>query len=271
MKQRNFTSIRAALDRLQSLIPEEYYDEDEMIEWMGHASRKINAYPQYEEAITLLQVENYTACLPKGLLQIQMVAYKVDDSLTDSELDDIKEIIQHNKESYYRGFIGSNFFINNFRPLRLSTTPFAKQIHCKECENLVVEDEHRYSVDPYGNIMTTFKSGPICISYLKQPMDEYGEFLIPDDRDYIDALVNFCLLNMWEKRFNRKEQGSQAMLEYYSSKWEIAYPKAKGKLMMPDIDTLENIRVNNNRLIPKEGQYSNFFGFLGEREATRYL
>ena len=127
----------------------------------------------------------------------------------------------------------------------------------------------RSTVHPNGTMTTSFKNGFVAIAYLQYPLDEEGNFLVPDDADMIDALTTYCMLRIWEKRWNMMEEGADSRMKWYSEKWKVLRPGVYGKFTLPSIDNLENIRTMRNRLIPVERQFSNFFGLLNVEESQR--
>ena len=268
----SWISIKTVLASISSTINPTYFREADIIEWSAEAAAKIDMHTQYEMDVKYLQVQDYRVCLPKGLIQIEMVAYKHDFTLDDEDLE--QDLLDETGASNFDDGgaqhltrFNSPWFANNFSPLRLSTSPFALGVHCDNCVNIDANCEHTYTVNPNGTITTSFQNGFICISYLRNPLDEEGYPIIPNNADYIDALTTYCLLKLWERRWNENDPNADSKMKWYSAKWTVLRNSATGAINLPSIDQLENIRQTRNRLIPKERRYYSFFGNMATEES----
>lgn len=247
-------SLKTVLSDLSSTLPSNLWNEGSAIEWAFQAVRKIGAVEQYDRDIDVISIEDYKGELPSDYYRIQLMAYKLDSSVSATDLASIRIDLAHDNDLYYTGFNGTSSFLSEYKPLRLSTSPFATSVHCTDCVNLVALSEHTYTVHPNGTITTSFQTGTVCCSYTKYAKD-CDTFLIPDDQDYIDALRSYIMMRIWEFRMNVKEEGSADLFMFYAGKWNIMRRSLVGKLKLPSIDELENIRQQRNRLIVKERDY----------------
>jgi len=248
-------TINTVLSDLAMTIPSQHWNESYAKEWAFQAVRKIGCVEQYDRDIDLIQITNYKGELPEDYYRLQLLAYKLDiDELTSADLADIREELNHDNDLYYTGFNGTSAFFSQYKPLRLATSPFAISVHCSDCVNLYSISEHTYTVHPNGTITTSFQNGSVCVSYLKYARD-CDTFLIPDDQDYIDALRSYIMMRLWEFRMNTKEEGSANLFAYYAGKWATMRKAVVGKLKLPSIDELENLRQQRNRLVTKERDY----------------
>jgi hypothetical protein len=256
-----YVPLSAVLNDLR--IPSEYYNESDALEWAAIAMGKIKAHVIKEHAVTYLHVQNHKAVLPKGLLRIDMIAYRLEEpGITEEEIIQYQNSLRTSESLTFQLLSGK--FFNGYRPLRLATSPFAAAIVCEDCGSLNVQGEHTYSITPNGCITTSFKEGFVCVAYTRYPKSKEGEFMIPADEDYLDAIANYIMFRHWEVRWNAMEDGARERFEYYRQKWSHLQRKATGAINMPNIDILENIRQNRNRLVPKERHYYNFFGLMSQ-------
>lgn len=260
-----FISLDTVLSDVVSAIPAEYFNESDVKEWAFKAMRAIRSVEQFENHLTAIPVADYKATLPDDCMLIELMAYKLDtDVVSEDALTVIMNDIGIDNDTYYAGFSADGLLFSQFRPLRLSKSPFAKSVHCEDCINLQVISEHTYSVHPNGSITTSFSDGQICLAYRRLAKDCDDNYLIPDLESYITALKSFVLMRIWEYRWNMKEEGAKDYYMTYKSDWQTFAQKAKGELKTPSLDQLENIRQTRNRLIPKERDY--YTGFRNRKE-----
>ena len=262
-----YTSIRTVLNDLNEKIPAEFWDENEILERCSKAMEKIGTYVSLEKKVAYLTVIDHVGYLPKGLVNIEQIAYKRSNIITDLDRASLSELVGIENESYYDGFFVSPYYYNNFRPLRLATSGFSHGRDCEDCNNVESQGEQEYVVRPNGTIMTSFKDGHVCIAYDRYPIDEEGDFLIPDKESVKQAITNYCLAHIFEKRMIMMEQGAQGLFEWYFRKAEVDMTKAKAEMMMPGVDVYENLR-QMQRLIPVNRRYYSFFGNLATPEYT---
>lgn len=271
-------SIRSVLDTLQDTIPSTFWNELQVLENCARAMDMIGAKVQYEDDIKFLRVENHKACLPKGLIQINQIAYKKNFSLTETDQTEINRCLGVDNEPYmqestlwlHSTWFSSNYYYNNWQPLRLSTNTFAKSVHCDNSVNLTCKCDHTYTVSPDGTITTSFKDGYVSISYVRHPVDCNGEFLIPDTEYYKEALRTYCMMRLWEFRMNMKEEGAQGLYMMYRDLWSLMKAKATAEIREPDLAELENIKNVMVRLVPKTRRFAGFFGNLASEESLSF-
>jgi len=272
--------LQSVLDTLGDTISGEFWSERTVLEHAARAMEMIGARVQYQTDVKVLQVSNHKALLPKGLVQINQIAYKFNGSLTAEDEFDIKKALGIDNEPYMQNstlWMHSTWLQspwnrdeNKWKPLRLSTNTFALAIHQDNCVNFTAKCEHSYTVSTDGTITTSFKDGYIYISYLRYPMDCDGNFLIPDHEYYKEALRCYIMMRLWEYRMNMKEEGAGQLYLQYRDQWGLIKAKATAVINAPDLDEMENIRNIYNRIVPKYRQYYSFFGNLGKEESFNF-
>lgn len=255
-------SLDTVLSDLAMSIPTSSWSEANAREWSFQAMRKIGLIDQYDADVEFLTVEEYRTTLPKNYYMIELMAYKLNTTeLTADEMERIRLDLRHDNDLYYTGFTANSLFFSQYKPLRLSKSPFAISVHCTDCINIYAVSEHTYVVHPNNTLTVSFPEGNICLAYRKYATDCDGNYLIPDDQDYIDAVRSYVLMRIWELRMNTNpgEKGIQDMFMMYSQKWSVLRPMVVGKLMLPSVDQMENLRQTNNRLVNKERDYYRAF------------
>lgn len=259
-----WTKLQEVLADLAGTLSPEQWSEADALEWAFQAVRKIGSIEQLEPTIKHIPVEDYRADLPSDLQLLHLVAYKLDSTtLTTDELEQIQENIGLDNDTYYEGFTQDRITLSDYRPLKLSSTPFSLDVLCEECENLNAASEHSFTILPDMSIVTTFQTGDVCVAYYRLPED-CGTYMIPDDPDYVDALRSYVLMRIWERRMNMKEESAMQFYQLYSNRWGTLRTAVAGKLKMPDINRLDNIRQSRNRLLSKQERW--YKGFANQRE-----
>jgi hypothetical protein len=266
-----FISIKSVLDDVVRFIPPDSFNEMEIIEDCSKAMDKIGYILQYEPAIAFVPIKQYKGCLPKGLVQLNQIAYKTNFAITQDDIVSIRELTSLDVNNYPSdglplALLQSSWYRSHWQPLRLSTNTFALSVLCEDCGLLSCPTcEYEYTILPDGHIVTNFVDGYVCVSYMKYPTDCDGEFLIPDNENYKEALKNFALMRQWEIRWNMKEEGSERLYMKYQAQWGLFKAKATADMRIT-LDSLENVKNIRNRLIVRENSFNRFFGNLNSSE-----
>lgn len=278
--------------------------ENDLVEWCGEALEQIGAYSQYEEKVEYITVSDYKALIPCGMHQIVQIAYKhtpggdtscdcaikitnsdgtsactssscsgncgstdVCEDVTQSEdaiVTQARQLIDYHLQ--YR-FTKTRAYHNNFRPMSLASGNYskAKTAHCDNCINLSATCSEEYAVDhPY--IRTSFKSGSICLAYIRQPLDERGWPMIPDNVSYTEAMKRYLVYKLKYSEFLTGKIHPNVYMKLEDD-WHWYCAQARGKMNMPDtIDKMQNLLNQRKRLIPNENRYYGFFGNLNTPE-----
>ena len=277
-----WTSIKSVLFELERRIPKDIYSEPRLIEDCMRAVDFIGAVPTYQQKIKFMAVEDYKACLPTDCLQITQIAYKHDFCLSNTDILSLAETA-HNCNSgcvdcgedtvtfdindvVSQVLISSDPFMRTWLPLTLSTNSFAMSVHSDNCINLRTRCGYEYTVSPDGTLTFNFQKGYICVSYYAYPKDCDGTFLIPDVEDYKQALINYCMMNAWQYRWELREEGSGERYKEYQMLWSLFKAKATASIRMPDVAQAQNMMNITLQLIPNTKRFNNFFSNLGKAE-----
>jgi len=135
--------------------------------------------------------------------------------------------------------------------MRLSNNDYLKSIGCDISvygEAYFTNDpqpnciSHEYTLERGNCLTTTLRDGIIIIAYRRRVSDANGDFLIPDNEDLKEAIVHYVLYRHWLKRLSMKEAGSEALVRFHKSEYNLQKMKAIGDLNMPSLDEMENIK-----------------------------
>jgi len=268
MIKSKFVSIKSVIPDVLDTLDESLFSIGDVIEWASKAMGQLDVYETFEETVIFKKIENYETYLPCGLLQINQILYKLKPEFSEEDTCECKAANQVYKDFAADHFIRSDYVIKNWLPLRASTNGFLTSVLCSNSPNLITNCQKEYTVLPSGKIITSFKEGWILISYLRAPMDEHGDFVIPNDEELINCLRTYIMKRIWERRWNMKEEGSRERFEYYDSKWGILKGMLRGKFKLPSSDQWQNIIEYSTSLLPKRDRYYQYFGTLGVPDTT---
>ena len=270
MTNEKFISINSIVPDILDTTDESLFSIADAIEFASKAMAQLDIYETYEEAVSIVRVDNYQASLPYGLLQVNQILYKRDFKFTEKDECECKAANKVYKDFSAKYFIHCDYVSQNWAPLRASTNAFLVSVLCPNSPNLITSCQYEYTILPSGKIVTSFKEGWIIIAYLRAPMDEDGHFLIPDDEELIQALRTYIMYRLWEKRWNMKEDGSRERFEYYRNQWGMYKGMIRGKFKLPSADQWQNIIEYSNTLMPKRNRYYKYFGTLGTPDKTYF-
>lgn len=268
MIRSEFISINAVVPDILDTVDESLFSIADAVEFASKAMSQMDIYETFEEAVSIRKIEGYQGYLPCGLLQVNQILYKRDFILTETDECECKAANKVYKDFSAKHFIGSDYVSKNWFPLRASTNSFMTSVLCANSPNLNTSCQYEYTILPSGKIVTSFKEGWIIISYLRTPMDEDGNFLIPNDEELIQTLRTYIMYRLWEKRWNMKEDGSRERFEYYRGQWGLYKNMMRGKFKLPSSDQQQNIIDYSTSLLPKRDRYYKYFGTLGARDTT---
>jgi len=268
-----WTNIKSVLFELERRIPKDIYSEPRLIEDCMRAVDFIGAVPTYQVRPFFTVVENHKFCIPSDCLQIIQIAHQPNPNLTDNELDEIRQMLQILPDTpIENSTLPQQVWWDNWQhrrgwvPLRLSTNTFASSVHCENSRNLTSTCEHSYTISPDGIVTTSSKKAFIMMTYYAYPKDCDGNFLIPDVEDYKQALIDYCMMNSWQFRWELKEEGAAERYKEYQMLWSLFKAKAQASIRMPDLASADNMMNISLKLIPNTHRFSNFYQTLGNPE-----
>lgn len=266
--------LSAALADVYSIVDGNTISETDVLEWASQALRSLKAKQLYESTTSFIEVINHKAKLPIGVKIIEQIFYK--DNFTGDDIDSI-EVYTSNANDFAvtksnSDFMQSPYYQNHWKALRLATSTFHNQVVLKDSPNFncTCGCEGEYSINKNNCVITSFESGYIAVSYLRFPMNDEGEFLIPDDINILKSIKNYVLMKIWEKRYNFKEEGAAPRYQHYLRMWEITRASTIGSIMMFSIDEWENFKQQNLRIGSNTNTYYNGFGNLAKQENIHF-
>lgn len=233
---------------IKNIIAKVYLDLDlndevdigRLIEWSAEALEKINVYQQLNDKDDCIKIDNYKAEIPCDLVYLTDVNYmgaQLDKAPSDN-------ITFKRRYPYYVTPRAVN-------QDKLENAPYwyAKLYIFPNKETFIMEN---------GWFKTSFKEGKIDIKYKALPMDDEGYPLVPDHVSFREALYWYIVYKtMYIKAL--KDDKYKWFYQDAETKYRYYVNQAGAEAMMPDVFTLENIKRNYLRLVPKINDYREFF------------
>jgi hypothetical protein len=266
IKEVTYVPLDASLRRVFQAIPEEVLSFDEAREFAVDAMQELGVRYTYQERIAIMSIKNHRAWLPKGMKYIDQMMYKIE--VTDEDLAAIDVVT--NAGGTIATTQVDHLLVNQLRaewyPMQASSSGWQLSVHCHDSINLTCDCDVTYRVETNGCITTSIESGVVLLLYYGHPQDENGNFLIPDDIDYNEAIKNYVLMCHHERRFNQHMEGSERRYRFYLNLWNRSQARVRGNMMMPSSDGLENLRRQLQRIGENNESWKKGFGNIATQE-----
>lgn len=266
-----FISIKTVFADILTTLDDNILNFADIIEWASHALGQLDVYEFHSQNVAVKKVTNHQAYLPDGTLQVNQIMYKRNHKLTSEEFDEMikdKTVYEKFEEKYLSKEYCDTCSHQNWSPLKASTNNFMLSVLCDNSPNFTSSCAEEFIILPTGKIVTSFKEGWIIISYLSSPIDEEGYNLMPDDDELIECIRMYVMSRIWEKRWNKKEEGAENRFSFYLNEWKKRKPQVRGKFKLPTEEQQINIINNANSLLPKSKRYFTGFGSFGNPDKT---
>lgn len=198
---------------------------DDYIEWIGEGLQYIGSYYQYCERQECIHIEDYKGELPCDFYNLIRIV---------------------NSDNQY----------NSFNKQLIGDTN--KELNRNK------HSDRDYNIT--GTIITTsFRTGKLYIEYLGIPLDEDGLPMIPDNINYLDALMWKCAYQLALKGYTFKNAKLND-IDFTKDKWGRYCIQARANMNMPDNDTMERLKNIMVRFKPDLNQHYNNFATLGKQQ-----
>jgi len=263
MSNTSYISVKSVLYDLSLTIEDRYWNEAKMNEWLHKGLRLIRSEQMMENKVEFLDVVEHKSLLPNDFKYLVIAAYLSSADYFASTQESFPELsLPSTSTLTYNLENAPNFLL---RPLRLSTNPFHATI-CQVPYPVCQHCGHEFNISSDLILTTTLQEGTIMLQYLGYPVDEEGCALIPDNEELKEALLHYVLYRYWMAKYNMMEQGADQRMAHHLSMWNTLSKKASGNMNLPDIATLERLKNEFNRLVPRSNKYNSLFLTLGTPE-----
>ena len=239
----NYTSVARVIEKAYERADYDKINWQRAITKVGEVLALIGVPDLYEEALTIVEVEDYAAPLPDDVYILDMCRFVItDDNTTTGQVTHIAPLIATTDEFY-------------LDPALPQTT--------------AIEEVGALSYRVNNEIIqTNFGEGLIQIKYKKFVTDDDGLPMVPDDEKFMRALE--CTI-IEDEDYRMWRRGKIPNAVYQQSKqdkaWAIA--SARSEAHIPTTDEMESIKNRWVRMIPRVDLHKFGFRSLNLPE-TRY-
>jgi hypothetical protein len=242
-----FTSIREIIEGVyrDTAIHEEL-DIWDVIEWGGEALELIGAGLAYEELVAEVCVKEHRAPLPCNLHILDSISYN------GSSLKQCTGTF--GAISTTPSVTASNYIDGKLVDTANFPMEGASQNAGGECY---------YTNDNF--IITSFDSGCLLFAFRGIKVDDEGFPMIPDNISYKKAIKSYISM-MIDRIGWRTGSVPEAMYRDSQRDWEWYVKQARGSANMPNLDMMDNIRLQWLKLKPSQTAHRTFYTDLGNSE-----
>ena len=260
----NYIPVDSILYDLSLTIDERYWNEARALEWANKAARLIRSDQMMESKLAVLQVTSHKTELPSDLKYLVQIVYKTSSCQEDTCFPELNLPANSDLQSKLDGID-----MLQWAPMRLTTSPYHQSLCLNESLLNCQVCSHEFSVSSELILTTTLQSGVIMVAYIGVPMKD-DKLLIPDNEEVKEAIMSYVLYRYWMSKYNMMEDGSEQRMKHYLTMWNTLSKKAAGNLNLPDVNELENLMSQFNRLVPRENRFQQMFLTLNNRESLKF-
>lgn len=311
-----YTTLDRVLSKLYRDLGLEEISETDVVEWCGEALNFMETPSILEEAVAFVEIKNHMAELPIGLQSIIQIARNVNWTKDQNKFCPANVLLDTNNiESvdssagelkapvpldcngtplsdydlaYYRpyfdlqyeynGWTDSNYYQQDYVPMRLANHSFFNSLVCPEDENIYAQDNtydgglSEYTISD-NMLKTSFKEGSVAIAYYRQKLDPItGYPMIPEDVSFTTAITKYITMMYMSRMWYMGREGYSDKMQKAEADWQWYCKQASNKAFtLHGVDEHQNLLEQRNHLIPKINRYYGFFGNLGRAEDRSYF
>ena len=258
--------------------------------WIGEAVEKIGAVTQLDHRVAVINIKGYQAQLPCDLYKLDQVAYSSNGEgwlpmrKTSSAFPAQLGKHKHCNNCELNTTIPDEAIFQLTKTLfnltddaaalaKLNENPGIRSTLATLVDNHTVDVRYgfkrlhtylQYDVKP-GYIVCPMCDGQLKVSYYAVHTDNEGMPMIPDMQSYQEAIYWYVTMKMFYPDYMK---GKIPQYIYYDMKnsWNFYAKQAYAEAMLPNVDGLESIQNNWNRLVPDLDDHDEFFNHLGDEE-----
>lgn len=203
---------------------------DDYIDWIADGLKHIGSYYQFEKKQATIEIDFFKGELPCDHYK----TLRILNEKTNYYLDDNNNLIGNDKKTINNNSYGKRDMTTNF-----------------------------------NTITTSFENGKLDIQYLAIPLDCDGFPLIPDNIDFMDALMWKCTYQLSMKGYKFKQPAFNDF-RFVREMWQRYCAQARASANMPDVDTIERLKNIMVRMKPELNAWRTNFAQLGKAEGKTW-
>lgn len=258
--------------------------------WIGEAVEKIGAVTQLDHRVAVINIKGYQAQLPCDLYKLDQVAYSSNGEgwlpmrKTSSAFPAQLGKHRHCNNCELNVTIPDEAIFQLTKTLfnltddaaalaKLNENPGIRSTLATLIDNHTVDVRYgfkrlhtylQYDVKP-GYIVCPMCDGQLKVSYYAVHTDNEGMPMIPDMQSYQEAIYWYVTMKMFYPEY-MKGRIPQYIYNDMKNSWNFYAKQAYAEAMLPNVDGLESIQNNWNRLVPDLNDHDEFFNYLGDEQ-----
>ena len=256
--------------------------------WIGEAVEKIGAVTQLDHRVAVIDIKGYQAQLPCDLYKLDQVAYSsngegwlpmrktssafpaqyqgVNNDFSIKMTTADEAIFQLTKTLFNLTDDKAALAKLNENPGIRSTLATLVDNHTvgAQCRLNGLYNSLQYDIKP-GYLVCPMRDGQLKVSYYAVHTDNEGMPMIPDMQSYQEAIYWYVTMKMFYPEY-LKGRIPQYIYKDMMNSWNFYAKQAYAEAMLPNVDGLESIQNNWNRLVPDLDDHDEFFNHLGDEE-----
>lgn len=306
MKSIKLTSIYRLINKIKRDFDFIEIDDNKIIEWVGESLDALGTNVQYAEKVCYKAVTNYQLEMPEwssALIQIlryngsitqqnicNTVSSLADTSTTEEEAsesanscctgvqDEATNVYVSMEDCLFTYAISNGYTdllnrisygeSNTWTPVRLTTDKFFNDKVCKipNIPPIYKSCRDEYTIIAGDTIRFNFETGFVAIAYLGYQLDDNGYPLIPDDYSFLTAIEKYIIMKISEREFYSGRQGGLQRFQKSEADWHFYVRQSKNKAMIASYDEAENLRQQQDYILPRSNIYQNHSGTINYKQ-----
>ncbi len=258
----NRVPLKTILYQLSLDLDPSLWNESTVLEWALKATRKMGGISLYKDKTDFLLIEDFKLQLPKTLKHLgQIFVYLPTVNKPDIDVDAVIEEIRQKtlapNPSYFvthaplQGMVAKRWKVVYDTPGVLA--PCSGIASC-----FLQYKNHR----EYLNF--NICSGIVMVNYKEYAQDGEGEYLIPDNETYKEALIHYIMYKIYDgkiKAYPTKENINER--QWHLQRYSFLQAKAVGEINEPTEAQLENLKKQSQKMIGNLNLYERGFMTFG--------
>lgn len=137
------------------------------------------------------------------------------------------------KQVAFNEYMASSYAQNCWKQLKHTDDLFTQCFIDKPSIDLTSDCPYRYRFDKCNHILTSLPNGWLKIAYVGRAVDEFGDYLIPDDMDFMQVVKDGVMMVYWEERLTNHKEYAFRNYREYQDKFRLGVARLRGTSFLP--------------------------------------
>ena len=250
--------LKTILYQLSLDLDPALWNESTVLEWALKATRKMGGIHLYRDIVEYFEIKNFKATIPESLkylgqIFIYLPSINKDNINLATEIEEIERKTLAPNPSYFvthaplQGIVTKKWKVVYETPGLL--------VPCMSIGTCFMQYKNHQEYLEFN-----IRTGIIMMSYKQYAQDNEGEYLIPDNENYKEALNHYIMYKVYDGKIKAsptKENMSER--SWHLNRYNFLAAKAVGEINRPTEAQLENLRKNSLKMIGNLNLYEKGF------------